>query len=68
VSDEPTQRLSGEQIRALKFAAHRQLGRWAKARPLSSAQRARRTALVAAVRALEDPTFGEGVELRAPDE
>jgi hypothetical protein len=47
--------LSRNEVLALKYAAHRQLARWAKARPLHPRQRARRTALVAAVRTLEDP-------------
>lgn len=60
----PTQRLTREQILALKFASHRQLARWAKTRPLPPHQQARRTALAHAVRILEDPTFAGGCELR----
>jgi len=65
VTATPTQRLSREEILALKFAAHRQLARWAKSRPLAPRQQARRSALVHAVRALEDPAFIDGCELRA---
>jgi hypothetical protein len=64
MSDQPP-RLSREEVLALKFAAHRQLARWAKSRPLPSRQQARRTALVTAVRILEDPAFAGGCELRA---
>ena len=62
----PTQRLTGDQIQALKFAAHRQLARWAKNRPLRSRQQEQRAALVRAVRILEDQVFADGCELRAP--
>jgi hypothetical protein len=69
VSDRPPQ-LSREEVLALKFAAHRQLARWAKSRPLPSRplpsrQQARRDALVTAVRILEDPAFAGGCELCA---
>jgi hypothetical protein len=57
--------LSREEVLALKFAAHRQLARWAKSRPLPSGQQARRDALVTAVRILEDPAFAGGCELCA---
>jgi hypothetical protein len=63
--DEPTPRLSREQVRALKFAAHRQLARWAKTRPLRTRQQAQRDALVDAVRILEDRAFADGCELHA---
>jgi hypothetical protein len=65
VNDLPTQCLSADQILALKFAAHRQLARWAHKRELSPRQRAHRTALVRAVRILEDPAYARGCELRA---
>ena len=58
-------RLSRGEVAALKFAAHRQLARWAKRGHLRPRQREQRTALVRAVRTLEDPRFGDGVELRA---
>jgi hypothetical protein len=60
---EPIHRLTREQLRALKFAAHRQLARWAKSRQLRPRQQAQRTALVSAVRVLEDPAFADGCEL-----
>ena len=64
MNSEP-RRLSREEIQALKFAAHRQLARWAKARPLPSRQQTRRDALVQAVRILDDPAFAEGCEICA---
>jgi len=67
MSDEH-RRLTGDEIQALKFAAHRQLARWANKRELQPRQLARRTALVGAVRILEDKAFAEGCELRSPDD
>jgi hypothetical protein len=66
VSDQPTLRLSGDQILALKFAAHRQLARWANKPKLSPHQHAQRSALKGAVRVLQDQTFAGGCELRVP--
>jgi hypothetical protein len=66
MTDQPTQRLSGEGIVALKFAAHRQLARWANKPQLSPHQRAQRSALRRAVRVLEDNAFTGGCELLAP--
>jgi hypothetical protein len=43
MSNAPARRLSGEDILALKFAAHRQLARWAKKPSLSPRQHAQRT-------------------------
>lgn len=45
--------LSGEEILALKFAAHRQLARWAKRPTLGSRQHAQRNALKRAVHVLQ---------------
>ncbi|MGI9100526.1 MAG: hypothetical protein ACR2H2_18900 [Solirubrobacteraceae bacterium] len=64
MSDEPPC-LTGDEIQALKFAAHRQLARWANKRELQPRQHARRAALVRAVRVLEDKAFTHGCELRA---
>jgi hypothetical protein len=64
VTDEP-RRLDGAEIDALRFAAHRQLARWARKPEPQPRQRARRTALARAVRTLEDRAFTPGVELRA---
>jgi hypothetical protein len=65
VSDAATHRLARDELQALRFAAHRQLARWAKSSHLRPRQREQRAALVRAVRVLENPAFGEGVELRA---
>jgi len=65
---EAPRRLSPGQMRALKFAAHRQLARWAKQRELQPRRRAQRAELVRAVRILEDPGFTHGCDLRAIDE
>jgi len=67
VSDEPTARLSGEHVVALKFAAHRQLARWANKPRLSEHQHGQRLALKGAVRVLQDQVFARGCELRVPD-
>lgn len=62
-----TRRLARDEVMALKFAAHRQLARWAKARALSPQKHAQRTALVRAIRTLDDDAFANGCELRATD-
>ena len=66
MNDEP-RRLTGDEIQALKFAAHRQLARWSAKRELQPRQRARRAALVRAVRTLEDKTLAGGCELHPTD-
>jgi glutamine synthetase len=68
MSDAPARRLSGEEIRALKFAAHRQLARWANKPTLSPHQHAQRNVLKRAVRALQDQGLAHGCELRAPND
>lgn len=60
-------RLSADEIRALKFAAHRQLARWAKKTRLETRVAAQRAHLVSAVRTLEDREIARGCELRPPD-
>ena len=68
MSDEPLfSRLSGDQVTALKFAAHRQLARWANKPRLSEHQHGQRVALKGAVRVLQDQAFAQGCELRIPD-
>ena len=57
--------LGVEEILAPKFAANRQLARWAKTPRLSADQRARRNALKRAVVVLREPAFAHGCELRA---
>jgi len=68
MSDRPPRQLSADEIAVLKFAAHRQLARWAQKRELQPRQRARRTTLVRAVRTLEDRALVDGCELRVPGE
>jgi hypothetical protein len=65
MSDARAGRLSGEDILSLKFAAHRQLARWAKKPSLSPRQHAQRTALKRAVVVLQDQAFAHGCELHA---
>jgi hypothetical protein len=60
-------RLSGDEVRALKFAAHRQLARWASKAGLSPDQHAQRAALKRAVQVFQDRTFAHGCQLRAHD-
>jgi len=68
MSSEPAARLSDDDIVALKFAAHRQLARWANKPQLSSHQHAQRAALKRAVQALQNKAFAHGCELRAPSD
>jgi hypothetical protein len=60
-------RLSGDQVLALKFAAHRQLARWSNRPKLSPHQHGQRSALKGAVQILQDPAFIRGCDLRVPD-
>jgi hypothetical protein len=60
-------RLSGEQVMALKFSAHRQLARWSNKPRLSAHQHGQRSALKSAVQILQDQAFAGGCELRIPD-
>jgi hypothetical protein len=64
MSDEPRSRLNGEEVVALKFAANRQLARWANEPRLSEHQHAQRAALRRAARVLQDDAFTHGCELR----
>jgi len=68
MTDRPTDRLSGDEIVALKFAAHRQLARWAQKERLAPRQHAQRAALARAVRILGDQAFAHGCELHVPSE
>ena len=68
MSDAPAvRRLTGEEIVALRFAAHRQLARWAKKPRLSPDQHARRNVLKRAVAVLHDQAFAHGCDLHAPN-
>ena len=66
MSEETAPHLSGEEILALKFAAHRQLARWANKPKLSPHQHGQRSALGGAVHVLQDEAFAHGCELHAP--
>jgi hypothetical protein len=65
-SEHLTSRLSGDQVLALKFAAHRQLARWSNNPKLSPHQHGQRSALKSAVLVLQDEAFAHGCELRVP--
>ncbi len=67
MSGAPTGRLSGEEILALRFAAHRQLTRWANKPRLNSDQHAKRNALRRAVGVLHEHAFAHGCELHTAD-
>jgi hypothetical protein len=62
----PARRLSGDELAALRFAAHRQLARWSSKPRLSPHQHARRNALKRAARVLQHKAFTNGCELSAP--
>jgi hypothetical protein len=66
MSDELLSRLSGDEVVALKFAAHRQLARWSKKPRLSPSHQRQRAALKSAVRVLQGQAFAHGCELRVP--
>ena len=65
MSDEVPARLSSDEITALKFAANRQLARWANKPRLSEHQRSQRAALRRAVRVLQDDKLAHGCDLQA---
>jgi hypothetical protein len=56
-------RLSHDEITVLKYAAHRQLTRWAHKRDLSPHQQTQRAALARAVRVREHTAFRHGCQL-----
>jgi len=63
---EPVRRLSSAELKALKIAAHRQLGRWNNVELRGQLHRPeRRDRLRRAVQVLDE--FPEGVELRPID-
>jgi hypothetical protein len=68
MSNAPSGYLSGDDILALKFAAHRQLARWAKKPSLSPRQHAQRNALKRAVAVLQDQAFADGCQLCATND
>lgn len=65
MSDEPTRRLTSDELLALKLAAHRQLAKWVKSSHLRPRQLQHRAALLRALRILEDQALADGCELRA---
>jgi hypothetical protein len=67
MNDEVPARLSSDEIAALKFAANRQLARWANKSRLSEHQHSQRAALRRAVRVLQDDKLAHGCDLQAPD-
>jgi hypothetical protein len=67
MSDEVAARLSIDEVMALKFAAHRQLSRWAKRPRLSPHQHSQRAALRRAVGVLQDDKFAHGCDLQTPN-
>jgi hypothetical protein len=62
---EPRRRLSGAELDALKFAAHRQIARWSTRPQLRPNQQAQRTAPTCAVRVLQEDAFTGGCELHS---
>jgi len=64
MNEPPAGRLTGEQIMALRFAAHRQLARWSNKPKLTPHQLSQRTALRRAVHILDPDAFTNGCELR----
>jgi hypothetical protein len=63
MSETPPLRLTGDQIIALRFAAHRQLARWSNKPGLSPHQHAQRTELRRAAHVLHDDACAHGCEL-----
>ena len=63
MTNETGPQLSSEELGALKFAAHRQLSRFAN-RELRPNQQARRDALLSAVRTLADDSLRDGCRLQ----
>jgi hypothetical protein len=65
MTDRPmADRLTREEIQALRFAAHRQLARWSNRRDLQPHRRTQRAALARAVRILGCRAVSRGCELR----
>jgi hypothetical protein len=63
MTDQSPYRLAADELMALKFAARRQLTRWANAPDLQARQHAQRRALARAVRTLEQSTPGVAARL-----
>jgi len=69
MTERPTaDRLSDDEVQALKFAAHRQLTRWANKRDLQPHHRVQRAALARAARIVGAQAFARGCGLHVlPD-
>jgi hypothetical protein len=65
---EPTQYLSADEMRVLKFAVRRQLTRWANKRNPSADQQAQRATLQQVLHILDDNAFAAGCDLHVPSE
>lgn len=63
MSNARAEQLSGEEITALRFAAHRQLARWSSKPGLSPHQHAQRRALRRAAHMLRNDALADGCEL-----
>jgi len=63
---EPTQFLSADEMRVLKFAVRRQITRWANRRNPNAEQRAQRATLQQVLHVLEDNAFAGGCDLHVP--
>jgi hypothetical protein len=66
MTDQSPYWLAADELMALRFAARRQLTRWADTTNLPARQRARRRALARAVRILEHKALADGCELHLP--
>jgi hypothetical protein len=64
--DEPTQYLSADEMRVLKFAVRRQITRWANKRDPNAEQRAQRATLRRVLHVLNDDAFAGGCDLHVP--
>jgi hypothetical protein len=65
---EPTQYLSADEMRVLKFVVRRQLSRWANKRNPTAEQQAQRAMLQQVLHVLEDGAFAGGCDLHVPTE
>jgi hypothetical protein len=65
---EPTQYLSADEMRVLKFVIRRQLSRWANKRNPIPEQQAQRAMLQQILHVLQDDAFAGGCDLHVPGE
>ena len=65
---EPTQYLSSDELRILKFVVRRQLSRWANKRNPTPEQQAQRAMLQQILQILQDDAFAGGCDLHVPSE